>query len=230
MQEVRIVREFGRKVSKVHYAFRRSSSNFSCSWPASHAIPGQRVRRWGGGGRSGRAMFSTSRLGETIPSRLIKLHNGLFDRNRPIELASAVGIDRPERWQTSFPSFWICFTVRLRGDSERVDTLGDEREMERAGGIENERLKGQVSNREAQNVKGTWRRTEEIKEWESSIIWESSGGWWEGKGKRIQKGRRGGKSRLMREGRRKLQNGRIRVSKFRLKGKKYFQDGSVRGL
>lgn len=58
-----------------------------------------------------------------------------------------------------------------------MDTLGDEREMERAGGIENERLKGQVSNREAQNVKGTWRRTEEIKEWESSIIWESSGGW-----------------------------------------------------
>ena len=48
-------------------------------------------------------------------------------------------------------------------------------------------------------------------------------------GKRIQKGL-GEKSRLMREGRRKLQNGRIRVSKFRLKGKKYFQDRSVRGL
>ena len=54
---------------------------------------------------------------------------------------------------------------------------GGMRERRGGGRLENERLKGQVSNREAQNVKGTWRSTEEIKEWESSIIWESSGRW-----------------------------------------------------
>ena len=168
-------------------------------------------------------MFSTSQLEGTIP------RVGWLNYTKvSLTGTGRLSWHRPSGKMTNFVSVRLNLfhSPAKRGLGESGYSSEWEREREREmGWIENERLKGQVSNREAQNVKGTWRRTEEIKEWESSIIWKRSGRWWEGK--RIQKGE---KSRLMREGRRKLQNGRIRVSKFRLKGEKYFQEGSLRDL
>lgn len=129
--------------------------------PVGWRIARFQVSRFDDGGGCSTSSVSNVATLRRILGRLIKLHKSLFDRNRPIELASAVGIDRAEGWQTSFPSFWICFTVQLR--EEAVWMLKGMEE------IENERLKGQVWKKRGR-IQETSSKTKEIREWESSVI------------------------------------------------------------